>query len=167
MLLFFCPQGMWDLSSWTRPPLPCIGKPSLNHWTARKVLLLLVVSTLTKVLTGNSLTTSTNRANRYGMAKGLDQRSGFTFCTRSTRKVTYLGISSFTSVKWNNTALFTELWVLKGENHKPSEKHCLVFISKSSTVLFAAPPKKKPHKKPQCMYFKAIARSGIQRWKPT
>lgn len=69
-------------------------------------------------------------------------------------------------VKWNNSGLFTELRVLNGENHKPSEKHyCLVFISKSSTVLFA-PPKKRTHKKPQCIYFKAIARSGIQHWKP-
>ena len=46
MLLFyvlvFCPRGMCDLSSptrdWTRTP--CIGRQSLNHWTARKVPLL-------------------------------------------------------------------------------------------------------------------------------
>ena len=39
MFWFFWPRGMWDLSSpnrdWTRTP--CIGRWSLNHWTAREV----------------------------------------------------------------------------------------------------------------------------------
>ena len=32
-------QGMWDLSSRTRDRThtPCIGRQSLNHWTAREV----------------------------------------------------------------------------------------------------------------------------------
>ena len=40
-VLFFWPQGMWDLSSLTRDwiCIPCIGRQSLNHWTA---LLLLI-----------------------------------------------------------------------------------------------------------------------------
>ena len=44
MLLFyvlvFCPRGMWDLSSPTRGRTctPCIGRRSLNHWTAGEVL---------------------------------------------------------------------------------------------------------------------------------
>ena len=38
-VLFFWPQGMWDLSSQTRGQThtPCIGKQSRNHWTAREV----------------------------------------------------------------------------------------------------------------------------------
>ena len=37
MLMVFCLQGMWDLSSPTRDRThtPCIGR-SLNHWTARE-----------------------------------------------------------------------------------------------------------------------------------
>ena len=44
LLLFyvsvFWPRGMWDLSSTTRDwtCTPCIGRQSLNHWTAREVL---------------------------------------------------------------------------------------------------------------------------------
>ena len=36
---FFWPQGMWDLSSLPRDQTrtPCIGKRSLNYWTAREV----------------------------------------------------------------------------------------------------------------------------------
>ena len=47
-VLVFWPRGMWDLSSsirdWTHTP--CIGRRSLNHWTARQVsiILLLVIS---------------------------------------------------------------------------------------------------------------------------
>ena len=43
LLLFyvsvFWPQGMWDLSSLTRDRTctPCIGRRSLNRWTAREV----------------------------------------------------------------------------------------------------------------------------------
>ena len=39
MFLLFWPWGMWDLSSQTRDQThtPCIGRRSLNHWTARKV----------------------------------------------------------------------------------------------------------------------------------
>ena len=44
ILLLFCvlvfwPRGMWDLSSPTRDQTctPCIGRQSLNHWTAREV----------------------------------------------------------------------------------------------------------------------------------
>ena len=39
MLLFFLPEGMWDLSSPTRDRtcIPCIGKQSLNHWTTSEV----------------------------------------------------------------------------------------------------------------------------------
>ena len=43
LLLFyvfvFWPWGMWDLSSPTRDwtHTPCIGRQSLNHWTAREV----------------------------------------------------------------------------------------------------------------------------------
>ena len=35
----FWPQGMWDISSPTRDQThtPCIGRQSLNHWTAREV----------------------------------------------------------------------------------------------------------------------------------
>ena len=38
-VLIFGPRGMWDLSSWTRDRTrtPCIGRQSLNHWTAREV----------------------------------------------------------------------------------------------------------------------------------
>ena len=38
-VLVFWPQGMWDLSSLTkdRTCTPCIGRRSLNHWTAREV----------------------------------------------------------------------------------------------------------------------------------
>ena len=38
-VLFFWPQGMWDLSSPTRDRTctPCIGRWSLNHWTTREV----------------------------------------------------------------------------------------------------------------------------------
>ena len=38
-VLVFWPQGMWDLSSLTRDQTctPCIGRQSLNHWTAREV----------------------------------------------------------------------------------------------------------------------------------
>ena len=37
--LVFWPCGMRDLSCWTRDRTStlCIGRPSLNHWTARKV----------------------------------------------------------------------------------------------------------------------------------
>ena len=36
---FFGPRGMWDLISPTRDGthIPCIGRQSLNHWTAREV----------------------------------------------------------------------------------------------------------------------------------
>ena len=43
LLLFYAlvlwPRGMWDLSSLTRDRTrtPCIGRLSLNHWTAREV----------------------------------------------------------------------------------------------------------------------------------
>ena len=40
---FFWPRGMWDLSSpdqGSNLHTPCIGRWSLNHWTARKVPLL-------------------------------------------------------------------------------------------------------------------------------
>ena len=47
ILLLFCvlvfwPRGMWDLSSPTRDRTrnPCIGRQSLNHWTAREVPIL-------------------------------------------------------------------------------------------------------------------------------
>ena len=32
------PQGMWDLSSWTRDRtcVPCIGRQTPNHWTTRE-----------------------------------------------------------------------------------------------------------------------------------
>ena len=35
----FWPRGMWDLSSLTRDGThtPCLGRQSLNHWTAREV----------------------------------------------------------------------------------------------------------------------------------
>ena len=38
-VLIFWLQGMWDLSSPTRGEtcIPCTGKQSLNHWTAREV----------------------------------------------------------------------------------------------------------------------------------
>ena len=38
-VLFFWPQGVWDLSPPTRDRThtPCIGRRSLNHWTAREV----------------------------------------------------------------------------------------------------------------------------------
>ena len=38
-VLGFWPWGMWDLSSQTRDwtCTPCIGRRSLNHWTARQV----------------------------------------------------------------------------------------------------------------------------------
>ena len=38
-VLVFWPQGMWDLSSPTRDQTltPCIGRPSLNHWTTREI----------------------------------------------------------------------------------------------------------------------------------
>ena len=38
-VLGFWPWGMWDLSSLARDwtCIPCIGRWSLNHWTARKV----------------------------------------------------------------------------------------------------------------------------------
>ena len=45
LLLFFVliswPQGMWDLSSWTRDRTraPCTGRQSPSHWTTREVLL--------------------------------------------------------------------------------------------------------------------------------
>ena len=41
LMFWFCwPRGMWDLSSLTRgrTRTPCIGRGSLNHWTAREVL---------------------------------------------------------------------------------------------------------------------------------
>ena len=39
MFWFFWPRGMWDLTSLTRNWIrtPCIGRWSLNHWTAREV----------------------------------------------------------------------------------------------------------------------------------
>ena len=39
MFLFFWLRGMFDLSSFTRDRscTPCIGRQSLNHWTAREV----------------------------------------------------------------------------------------------------------------------------------
>ena len=39
LFFFFWPRGMWDLSSLTRDGtrIPCIGRWSLNHWTAREV----------------------------------------------------------------------------------------------------------------------------------
>ena len=41
-VLVFWLRGMWDLSSPTRDRTctPCIGRRSLNHWTAREVPLL-------------------------------------------------------------------------------------------------------------------------------
>ena len=38
-VLVFWPRGMWDLTSPTRDRTltPCIGRLSLNHWTAREV----------------------------------------------------------------------------------------------------------------------------------
>ena len=38
-LLVFWPWGMWDLSSPTRDRtrIPCTGRRSLNHWTAREL----------------------------------------------------------------------------------------------------------------------------------
>ena len=38
-VLFFWPQGMWDLSFLTRDQTPTslIGRPSLNRWTTREV----------------------------------------------------------------------------------------------------------------------------------
>ena len=38
-VLGFWLRGMWDLSSLTRDRTrtPCIGRRSLNHWTAREV----------------------------------------------------------------------------------------------------------------------------------
>ena len=38
-VLVFWPRGMWDLSSPTRDRIhtPCIGRQSLNNWTAREV----------------------------------------------------------------------------------------------------------------------------------
>ena len=38
-VLVFWPRSMWVLSSPTRDrtSIPCIGRQSLNHWTARKV----------------------------------------------------------------------------------------------------------------------------------
>ena len=38
-VLVFWPQGMWDLSSPTRDRTRthCVGRRSLNHWTAREV----------------------------------------------------------------------------------------------------------------------------------
>ena len=40
-VLFFWPWGLWDLSSLTRDRTcsPCIGRCSLNHWTASEVSL--------------------------------------------------------------------------------------------------------------------------------
>ena len=39
IFLVFWPQGVWDLSSLTRDQVcvPCIGRWSLNHWTASEV----------------------------------------------------------------------------------------------------------------------------------
>ena len=39
IFVLFGPRGMWDLSSLTRDQTctPCIGRRSLNHWTAREV----------------------------------------------------------------------------------------------------------------------------------
>ena len=39
-VLVFGPAGMWDLDSLTRDwtHIPCLGRQSLNQWTARKVL---------------------------------------------------------------------------------------------------------------------------------
>ena len=44
-VLVFWPRGMWDLSSPTRDRTrtPCIGRQSLNHWTAREVPIALVL----------------------------------------------------------------------------------------------------------------------------
>ena len=38
-VLSFLPRGMWDLSSLTRgcTCTHCVGRLSLNHWTAREV----------------------------------------------------------------------------------------------------------------------------------
>ena len=36
-VLLFWSLGMWDLSSPTRDRTPCIGRGSLNQWTAREV----------------------------------------------------------------------------------------------------------------------------------
>ena len=36
-VLVFWPWGMWDLSAQTRTRTACIGRCSLNHWTAREV----------------------------------------------------------------------------------------------------------------------------------
>ena len=38
-VLVFWPCGMWDLSSPTRHQThtPCIGRRSINHWTAKEV----------------------------------------------------------------------------------------------------------------------------------
>ena len=39
VLVFFCLKGMWHLSSLTRDRThaPCIGRQTLNYWTAREV----------------------------------------------------------------------------------------------------------------------------------
>ena len=43
LFIFFWPWDMWDPSSLTRdwPCTPCIGRWSLNHWTAREVAVLI------------------------------------------------------------------------------------------------------------------------------
>ena len=49
MFCFFWPRGTWYLSSltrdWTR--IPCIGRQSLNHWTAREITMWFLVKWLT------------------------------------------------------------------------------------------------------------------------
>ena len=50
-VLFFWAQRMWDFSSLTRDQIytPCIGRQSLNYWTAREVPLSILISDFTVV----------------------------------------------------------------------------------------------------------------------
>ena len=41
LFIYATPHSMWDLSSPAKPVPPAVGAWSLNHWTAREVLLFL------------------------------------------------------------------------------------------------------------------------------
>ena len=51
-VLFFRPQSIWDLGSLTRDQTctPCDGRQSLNHWIARKVPCISVLSRINEIV---------------------------------------------------------------------------------------------------------------------
>ena len=57
-VLFFCLNGMWDLSFLTRDRTctPCIGRQSLNHWITGEVLFFCISSPWTALQDSGGVT---------------------------------------------------------------------------------------------------------------